>query len=382
VRPGDRRLLVAVAASASAHAALLAALSGRLGEQPEPASSRGDALEVALVPRRPAPLPPSLPDASGSSFGPAGPAPTPPRRLRPSTEPVGGAGSPGRGPAAEAARASPPAAPGAPGTREWLEAEGISPGQPPSAPFEIGPLRLGPAPAGGAGEARGAETRAEAAMRAERRLDQLFGDQLAADRAEMGADPYFTALGERLERDLQVDWAVLGRGPAEEALGSAGHVLHALAAWQRRAERWARGEEAGGGGGPPLEERDDMGKPRALGPGTGDDLLATELVTRIEIEQGGDGSIVAVRLVGGSGNADHDRLVLARVEALASGRLGPPPAQGRRTRWAVSTRFEVVPPLPVAGCGFDATFHPAGCAYPLQRRVKSSARLERIYAGE
>jgi hypothetical protein len=395
VRPGDRRLLVALAASAAAHSVVLAALWSRRGTPSQPASSGpgARALQVALVQRRPGPPPPPV-----AAPPPAG-APPRPASAAKAVRPAPGRRAPERPQAAGRAPddlpssrpPSPPPSPGpAPGTPGWLEAEGLARDEAAAAAVLSAPLRLGHDPAGrpGAGPWAKApvETREEAAARAGRRLDALLDDQLAADRAAMAADPYWTALRERLERDLG---GVLGRGPAEDALGSAGHLAGALAAWQRRAERWARTAQVDPGHGPGVEERGDPGRPGPTEPGTvgarEEGLLATELVTRVEIVQGPDGAVVAVRLAGGSGNADHDRLVLRRFEELgAEARewLGPPPAQGRRTRWAVSTRFEVVPPLPVVGCGFDATFRPTGCFYPLKRSVKSSARLERIFAGE
>jgi hypothetical protein len=248
-----------------------------------------------------------------------------------------------------------------------------------------GSLQAGEVPA----DARAAprpEGREEAAARAQARLDAWFADELAADQAR-SPDPYWLELRDELEEAPPVAWEVLERGPPEDAVVSAGRVGQALAAWQRQAEQWARGSQASSArGGSPSEERGGPGGlPSLRAQGPENRLFVTELVTRVEIAQARDGAVVGFRVVRTSGNAVHDRLVLARLEDLARDareRLGPPPEQGRRTRWAVRTRFELFPPLPIVGCGFDAWFRPSGCFYPLQRRVKSSARLERVFAGD
>jgi len=41
--------------------------------------------------------------------------------------------------------------------------------------------------------------------------------------------------------------------------------------------------------------------------------------------------------------------------------------------------FDMAPPLPVVGCGFDATFQPTGCSYPLKRTSRSQVELRAVY---
>jgi hypothetical protein len=111
-------------------------------------------------------------------------------------------------------------------------------------------------------------------------------------------------------------------------------------------------------------------------------LFISELRVQVELSQAGDGSVISYRLARSSGNGVYDALVLARFASLASGdaaALGAPPPQGRRTRWAISTRFEMVPPVPVVGCGFDANFHLSGCFYPLKRFTRTRVDLERLW---
>ena len=101
-------------------------------------------------------------------------------------------------------------------------------------------------------------------------------------------------------------------------------------------------------------------------------LVASMRVTRRE-----DGSLFAVELLGTSGNAAYDRLVLGQARSLGALQLGPP-RQGLETLWAFETEFSQIPPLPIAGCALD-DFIPRNCWYPLQKLVRSRVRLQAIY---
>ena len=194
----------------------------------------------------------------------------------------------------------------------------------------------------------------------------------------------------RLEAGLRATWNVLEEGPAEDRRVSGSRLLESLRAWQREAESWARGggppANGGEGGAKEAGEVRDILSEHALSEpqAPARELLLTELVTRVEVMVTKGGSISSYRVVESSGNLAHDGMVLSLLRQLASEAPGGEdrgPSEGGRALWAVRTRFEVMPPLPVVGCAFDATFHPAGCFYPLKRTVKSSARLERILRG-
>lgn len=394
MRWNDRsRIGVAICASMLLHLAggtALLLLAPRREGEPRPKPP----FEVALVPR-PEPLPKSSEPSAGSTW----------ERRRPgvskATEPRGE--TPGARPTKRAANApglgsNPPSGERvltpAKGTREWMEAEGLAPGEAMSprallrpAPALLGPSR-GEGGVGEEGEARdgGASDRERAeAIRA--RLDGFLEEVLAADRAHTLPDAYWSDLRGRLEEGFKVAWGVLDEGPRDDEVVSGGRVGESLVAWQREAELWAsQGEQ-----GPPrdpgelaaAQARRELAARELVG---GEErkaaLFLTELVARVELEQGPDGELAACRLVGTSGNAAYDELVLEHLRALARevrARLGPPPAQGSRTRWAVLSRFELFPPMPLAGCSFDAQFRPAGCFYPLKRTVRTSFRLERVW---
>lgn len=400
----QRRAYLALGASMAVHAAAgvaLVRLGGGLlpGPPPRPAP-----LALALVQLPPVRRPPPAPAHAAPAAAPL-----------PGTQRPGARGARGRGLAAPSqdARASPGASPtpvlpqgllapeGAemtaqppePGSTAWLEAEGLSPAQAAPRPIGLAPPRGAGAAAAGSPQRPDldpslTEDRGLAAARVKDRIDGWFQELKAADRAENLPDVYWTGLRERLEAGWQVGWGVLDQGPEEDGVVSGSRVGQALESWQREAERWARGTEPASTAGPPelqgLEAARSLLSAHGLG-GPGKParaLFVTELVTRVELEQGPDGAISSYRLVESSGNSAHDALVLARLRALAADeaeRLGPPPEQGRRTRWAVRTRFEMVPPVPLAGCGFDAVFRITGCFYPLQRTVKGAVRLERVY---
>jgi hypothetical protein len=404
----QRRAYLALGASVAVHAAAglaLVRLGGWPSSQPRP---RPAPLELALIELPPARRAPQA-QAPAAQTGP-GPATAP----QPGPHRPGPRGERRRGGAAAAggvARAEPGPAPALPqgaaeqegaaaprpepGSAAWLEAEGLAPELAAPAELRLAPVRGAGAAAAGAAQAPGVdpsrpEDRRAAAARARDRIDGWFQELRAADRAENLPDVYWTGLRERLEAGLQVAWGVLDQGPEEDGVVTRSRMGQALQAWQREAERWARGAEPA----PPAADPELQGLAAARSllsaHGLGEParparaLFLTELVTRVELEQGADGAVDSYRLVESSGNSAHDALVLARLRALAAeeaARLGPPPEQGRRTRWAVRTRFEVVPPVPIAGCGFDAVFHLTDCFYPLQRKVKSAVRLERVYDG-
>jgi hypothetical protein len=107
-----------------------------------------------------------------------------------------------------------------------------------------------------------------------------------------------------------------------------------------------------------------------------------KLVAHILVSQKDDGTLADVSLMDGSGNAAYDRLALKQARSLLGkelSRLGPLPHDGRKSLWAFESDFLVVPPLPLAGCALDPFFIPRDCMYPLQKRARSSIRLEAIY---
>jgi hypothetical protein len=414
MQPRDqRRAYLALGASVAVHAAagaVLIRLGSGLLHQPNP---RPAPLELALVElpaRRAPPSPAPLAPAHVAAPLPAAPKlPSAPRPGWRGERGRAGASVGGPGAAASSGGAMAPALPAgapsepvpgppaatrsAPGSTAWLEAEGLSPGQAATAPILLAPVRGAGAAAAGLQDSPGLdpshpEDRRVAAARAKDRIDGWFQELKATDRAENLPDVYWTGLRDRLEAGLQVAWGVLEQGPDEDGVVSGSRVGQALQAWQREAERWARGTDPGPPAGDPevraLEAARSLLSAHGLGePGKpARALFLTDLVTQVELEQGADGALSSYRLIHSSGNSAHDALVLARLRALAAEeaeRLGPPPEQGRRTRWAVRTRFEMVPPVPIVGCGFDATFRITDCFYPLKRTVKSAARLERVY---
>ena len=106
------------------------------------------------------------------------------------------------------------------------------------------------------------------------------------------------------------------------------------------------------------------------------------LVVRVMIRQRDDGGLLDATIVDPSGSAGFDKLALAQTRALARlelHKLGAPPREGRTTLWAFEADFNMVPPLPIAGCGFDAYFMPGECFWPGKRSVRSRIRLEAIY---
>ncbi|HET6439048.1 MAG TPA: hypothetical protein VFG59_13355 [Anaeromyxobacter sp.] len=403
MRMGDRRrATLALGASALVHG-LAAAIVLKQHRSNGPATEpRLDRFELALV-DRPAPAPDlheqhpresrtSPPDLPPPAWG-GGPAT---RKRSPGQRPLSPASPPSPGPAAERVPDRPPVPPPerpAPGSTAWLEAEGLAPGEAVPPVIHLGPVHGPRADDDGEADAEpGVDGRKVQAEKAhiKARLDGWLNDLLAADRARNLPDVYWMRLREHLEDGFRVGWEVLRRGSPEDALMSGSRVGQALIAWQHEAEQWARGGQRLGPGSGSAEASEAEAEMRRLdGRGLLDhggraELLLTELVTRVEIEQGSDGSLLTIALVAGSGNGALDQLVLERVGDLVDelrAALGPPPEEGRRTRWAVRTRFEMFPPVPLVGCSFDAYFRPAGCFYPLKRTVKTSVALERVWAG-
>jgi outer membrane biosynthesis protein TonB len=233
------------------------------------------------------------------------------------------------------------------------------------------------------------ESAAEASARGKRRLDAWLGDLVAIDRARNAPETYWSAVRGALERGPAVDWKVLDQGGSEDAVVSGTRAAQLVGGWQRAAEAWARrgrptAAPRGGGPVPDADARLSLAARGLLDAARPENrLFVTELVTRVLVTVGDDGAVLSIALAESSGNAAHDRLVLARAEALhlASLTLGAPPRSERRTLWTVRTRFELVPPVPVVGCGFDATFRLTGCVYPLKQLVHTDVRLEAVWDG-
>ena len=110
--------------------------------------------------------------------------------------------------------------------------------------------------------------------------------------------------------------------------------------------------------------------------------MGSALTARVLISQGEDGRVADVALVGPSGNTAYDRLALKQARSLIGDelkQLGPLPPEGRRSLWAFSTEFHVIPPLPGMGCALDAYFIPRDCTTPFKQQSSSRIRLEAIY---
>lgn len=235
-----------------------------------------------------------------------------------------------------------------------------------------------------------------------RRVEGWATDTKARDRAQTGRDRYWQSLQDALAHGFDPGWDVLDQGPKDSPAGSR---LSFLDSWQKQAEAYGKsgnpfaGQENGPGARKPLHDEfiglanEDRGLGSvSLGAGLQPTLsLGMAVVTAaaagkswthtllatVRITQREDGTLVAAELLGTSGNAAYDRLVLQKARALGTLTLGPP-KQGRETLWAFETNFSQVPPVPIAGCSLD-DFIPKNCWYPLQRTARSHVRLEAIY---
>ncbi len=231
----------------------------------------------------------------------------------------------------------------------------------------------------------------------ERRIEGWLSDTKAKQRAQT-RDGYWQTVEDALGHGFNPGWDVLEHGPN----GTPSSTLGALVdAWKKQAAAYGRsGNPFGGlpdapGARKPLHEEFlglanedrglrslslgptlNLGMVRAAAAASGNTwhfrLVASMRVTRRE-----DGSLFAVELLGTSGNAAYDRLVLGQARSLGALQLGPP-RQGLETLWAFETEFSQIPPLPIAGCALD-DFIPRNCWYPLQKLVRSRVRLQAIY---
>jgi hypothetical protein len=184
-------------------------------------------------------------------------------------------------------------------------------------------------------------------------------DQLAQLRVENGlVHPYFGKLRAALE--TQLEGAPIF-GPDGLAEGVADNLQHMVRNYERDAERFGATGNPGGAvpraptpsellkqrvGDEPayrgLRARMQAGEElRTLGDGG----RSTGLVVVLELEQGPDGALRAVKVVKKSGNGAYDAYVLDKVPA-ALARLAPPPPQasgvrpeGIHTVWAVEGRI-------------------------------------------
>jgi hypothetical protein len=380
-----RRSAAALGASLALHALLLAVLVLEgVGTRPPAAPRPAPPLEITLVPRERAPVvePPRTSSRSARAPSDRGSTGSPPAEREPARpDPSTGSGE-GRGS---------PAAPR--GSASWRAAEGL--GEAPRGALALRPggraRSLEPDPEPPQRDPSLPEDPEVAAARGKRRLDAWFEDLKAIDRARVAPDAYWSQLRERLGAGPEVPWDVLDRGGDGAPRAIAGGLGDALASYQRQAERWA----ATGRLDVPAPSRADVAREVAdpagvsetaralLAPGrSGGSFLGTGLLALVSITQGEDGAVRAVELVRGSGNHVYDALVLARAQALAPDAprlLGAPPGGSRRTLWAFATRLELFPPIPVAGCGFDATFRPTGCFYPLKKSVRTQVSLQAVY---
>jgi len=369
--------------SLAAHAAVIWALV-RLVPRAQPPARSVSRLEVTLVPRQP-PVAPSA-AVPAAAAGPAGPAQRPPSVRRPRASPVA-AGPPlaASGPSSSAgapaggtvALPDPPPARGSPA---WTEAEGLAGATAARAPPALdahlpsGDGGAEPAPSADADPSAPDATSVTAA-RVRGTLTATFADLEAEERTRF-PDPYWMLVRDALGAGLNVPWETLGRGGPDESVVTRSRAAQAA----RGLLRFHPAEDAP----PPRDGGRLSGTARGvLGASRPENrLFVSELRVQVELSQAGDGSVLSYRLTRSSGNGAFDALVLARFAALASDRaaaLGPPPPQGRRTRWAVSTRFEMVPPVPIVGCGFDANFHLTGCFYPLKRSTHTRIELQRLW---
>jgi hypothetical protein len=241
------------------------------------------------------------------------------------------------------------------------------------------------------------EKLAEEQATVQRRIEGWVSDAKGKQRAQ-ARDGYWQAVEDALGHGFDPGWDVLERGPNEARSSTVGALVDA---WKKQAAAYGRsGNPFAGlpdapGARKPLPEEflelanEDRGlRTLSLGPTLNLGLLSAaaaasgqiwhfRLVASVRVTQREDGSLFAVELLGTSGNAAFDRLVLGQARSLGKLQLGPP-RQGLETLWAFETEFSQVPPLPIAGCALD-DFIPKSCWYPLQKRARSHVRLLAIY---
>jgi TonB C terminal len=242
------------------------------------------------------------------------------------------------------------------------------------------------------------EKLAEEQATVQRRVEGWLSDTKAKGRAQ-SRDGYWQPIEDALGRGFNPGWDVLEHGPDKGPNSTLGGLAEA---WKKQAAAYGRsgnpfaGQPDAPGARKPLHEEfvglpnEDRGLPSnlSLAPALNVGMLSAaasasgnawhfRLVASVRIIQRQDGSLLAVELLGKSGNAAYDRLVLGQARSLGALRLGPP-KQGLETLWAFETDFSQIPPLPIVGCALD-DFIPKNCWRPLQKLVRSRVRLQAIY---
>ncbi|HEY0838587.1 MAG TPA: TonB C-terminal domain-containing protein [Vulgatibacter sp.] len=224
----------------------------------------------------------------------------------------------------------------------------------------------------------------------ERRLAELFAEDRAVETARSRADAYWLGLRQRMEKGFAPPMEIVEAGPGSGSAGMQG----AIDSYRAQASAYAAtgtpyGDDPlvpGGRRGFALEAADEVSSrvfgaplPEAIGESS---VFSRRLVAVVEVEQDRDGSLAGVRLVSSSGIPAYDRLALEQARdprTVSAAELGPPPAQGRRTKWAFASTLRIIPPLPMAGCSIDAYFMPGECFWPLKKILRHRVSLLAIY---
>jgi|GEM_PF-4031549 len=226
--------------------------------------------------------------------------------------------------------------------------------------------------------------------RIEQRLNELFAEDRAVETARSRPDGYWFQLRHRLEKDFSPPMEIVEAGPGSDNAGMKGAIdsyLSEAAAFGATGTPY--GDDPlvpGGRRGFAHEVADDVATRvfnRPQQEAIGDTAyLSRKLVAVVEIEQGPDGSLSGAHLVSSSGIPAYDRIALDHVGkggAAFAEALGPPPPQGRRTRWAFTSMLRIVPPAPIVGCSVDAYFIPQECFYPMKKILRHRVRLLAVY---
>ncbi len=351
-----RRLAAALVASLAAHG-LLGALALRLGPREPPPRRAPIVVELELVEEAPRAAMAHAPDPRSRAH-------TPPRRAGAGAAPTQGEPVPGE---------APPSASGA-DVAAWFEQHGLgaAPGAPALAvrPHGIAGVDADRAPAGAADD--GGDT----GERARRRIDRIVGEARASDLARY-PDARWTGLRDRM---------AAGFSPPEELLPRSGSGRPApLEAWSRAAERYGHTgspESSASAEGPGAEVAREGAERLGFGEGAvallrlGGTAAApgvlSRLVTLVAVEQGEDGRVVRVWLLGSSGDLAHDRLAVDRARRIR-GTPGLDLPHVGRSDWAFTSEL-VEPP----GGLFDANFRPVP-ARDRRPRVRTHVELVAIW---
>jgi hypothetical protein len=223
-------------------------------------------------------------------------------------------------------------------------------------------------------------------------VDGLLAREHAELRAREQRDSYWRDMELRLRRNLEVDGDVVAsaRGVPSGALGTArSAVVDPIAEGLRS---WATMAEAYGGTGNPYGEGHvpggevSRGEELRLQESLVGELAPPggpwkqELTALVLVVQDDAGMVVGVELWRTSGSKSFDRTALAQARALQN--LGTPPEQGKASLWSFEAERSVTPPLPMAGCSFDATFALGTCTWPLREHVRARVRLVAIFRPE